>query len=439
MSTELRRSLGLGDLVLAYILVIVGLSSLGPAARLGAMHWAYWLAGVALFQVPLAIVVRHLTRAMPGEGGPYQWARAAFGDFAGFMVAWNFWHFMVVFLSLLGMTVGGAIGYATGAGEALMSNRLWLAGVSAMVTLALMALAIAGLGAAKWVHNVASVTLLVAVAVLIALPLFSSSVRMQPEVQPLSLMQVVLFTRIAVFALAGLECMAILVDECRGGARDVTRSIAIAVPCIAAIYILGTHSVLTFVAPQDVDQINPVAQAFSIALRPFGAVAGIAVTFAVMLLVVREFAQSSQAFAAMTRMPLVAGWDHLVPRWFTRLQPRTRTPVNAILAAGAATFTCSFAAILFAGRQEAFQILLNTAGVLFAITYIVMFIIPLRTPAPPLVRTAAVSGLAVTTAFLILTFVPIIPVPSPARYAIAIGVVVAVVNGVGASVVRAFR
>ena len=436
---ELRRTLRLGDLVLAQILVIVGLSSIGPAARLGSFHWAYWLLGIALFQVPLAIVVMHLTRAMPLEGGPYQWARAAFGDFAGFMVAWNFWHFIIVFLSMLGLTVAAGIGYASGASEAWMSNRAWQIGVSAIVTLLLMVLAIAGLGAAKLLHDVASLTLLLAVAVLIALPLFSSSPRVETAAGSFSLMQLVLFTRIAVYALAGLECMAILIGECRGGARAVTKSIAVAVPFIGATYILGTHSVLTFIAPKDVDQINPVAQAFSIALRPFGSIAAIAVACAIFLLVARDFAQSSQAFAAMTRMPLVAGWDHLVPQWFTRLQPRTRTPVNAILFAGAATFACSFAAILFAARQEAFQILLNTAGVLFAITYIVMFTIPLRTPAPRHVRAAALSGLAVTIAFLILTFVPIVPVASPARYAMVIGVVVAVVNGVGAAVFRGFR
>lgn len=440
MTEELRRSLGLVDLVLAQILVIVSLGSVGPAARLGSMHWAYWLLAVVVFQIPLAIVVMHLTRSMPLEGGPYHWSRAAYGDFAGFMAAWNLFHFVIVFISMLGLTVTSAIGYASGAGEAWMSNRLWQAGISAIVTLLLMLLAIAGLGAAKWLHNIASVAVLITVTLLIALPFFSRAPRVDTAVAgSFSLMQVVLFTRVGVWSLSGFECMSILVGECRGGARMVTRSIAIAVPCIAAMYILGTHSMLTFVAPVDVDLVNPAAQAFSVALRPFGAIAGIAMSGAIFLLVARDFAQSSLAFAAMTRLPLVAGWDHRLPQWFTRLHPRTKTPVNAILFAAALTFASSFAAITFAGRQEAFQVLLSTAGVLFATTYLLMFFIPLHTHAPLHVRIAAVSGLIVTAAFLALTFVPIVDVVSPLRYAAAVAATVAVVNGVGMAVFRRFR
>src|SRR5262245_48849010 len=114
MTEELKRSLGLGDLVLMQILLIVGLSSAGPAARLGPQQWIYWLAGIALFQIPLALTVMHLVRAMPREGALYQWARAAFGDFAGFMVAWNFWNFILVMISTICLTIAAGIGYATG-------------------------------------------------------------------------------------------------------------------------------------------------------------------------------------------------------------------------------------------------------------------------------------------------------------------------------------
>jgi amino acid transporter len=437
--TQLRRTLGLADLVLAQILLIVGLSSVGPAARLGSLQWIYWLLGILLFQVPLALVVMHLTRAMPREGALYQWTRAAFGDFAGFMVAWNFWNFVIVLVSTIGLTIAAGIGYASGAAETFMSNRVWQAGMSALAALALVLLAVAGFGTAKWLSNLASLTLLLVGALFIALPLFSRETRAEPQTMPFSLMQVVLFTRIAVYALAGFEGMSIVVGECRGGARSVARSIAIAFPCIGAIYILATRSVLKFVAPADVDLVNPVAQTFAIALHPFGRVAVIAASVAIVLLIVRDFAQSSQVFALVTRMPLVAGWDHLVPSWFTKLQPRTKTPVNAILFAGLLTFLCSFAAIAFAGRQEAFQILLSIAGVLFATTYLVMFAIPLLKPAPWWLRIAAGSGFIVTATFLVLAFVPIVEVRSTARYAAIVATAVAAVNTLGAFLFAASR
>lgn len=438
MSHELRRTLGLGDLVLAQVLLMVGLASVGPAARLGSLQWLYWLFGIALFQVPLALVVMHLIRELPLEGALYQWTRATFGDRAGFLLAWNFWCFIIVLLSVFGLTIAAGVGYAVGAAEAWMSSFAWQATLSVAVMLVVVLLAIAGFGTAKWVYNVTSAALLLAVALIVALPMISDApVRAAPAV-PLSLLQVVLFTRVAVFALAGFEGMAIVVDECRDGARSVARSIAISFPLIGAIYILATRSVLQFVAPSDVDLVNPVAQTFSIALRPFGRAAAIAVPAAILLLIVRDFAQSSQAFALVTRMPLVAGWDHLVPHWFTRLHPRMKTPVNAILFSGAAALACSFGAIAMASRQEAFQILLSTAGVLFALTYLVLFAIPFVRRSPLYLRIAAASGFIVTATFIVLSLVPIVEVASRARYAITVVLVIVVVNALGLAMFSRF-
>jgi len=71
-SAELKKELGLRDLVLTQILFIVGLSWVGVAGKLGSAHVTFWLLAMVLFYVPLAIVVIHLNRLMPLEGGLYQ-------------------------------------------------------------------------------------------------------------------------------------------------------------------------------------------------------------------------------------------------------------------------------------------------------------------------------------------------------------------------------
>ena len=45
------------------------------------------------------------------------------------------------------------------------------------------------------------------------------------------------------------------------------------------------------------------------------------------------------AFALATRLPLVAGWDNLLPEWFGRVHPRRKTPTNSILFVGAVAFS----------------------------------------------------------------------------------------------------
>src|ERR1044071_2977063 len=93
---RLRKELGLRDLVLAQVLCVVGSSWVGIAAKLGRAHVVFWLAAMLLFYLPLAAVVIHLNRLMPLEGGLYQWAKAGFGEMAGFLTAWNLWVYAVI-------------------------------------------------------------------------------------------------------------------------------------------------------------------------------------------------------------------------------------------------------------------------------------------------------------------------------------------------------
>jgi APA family basic amino acid/polyamine antiporter len=46
---------------------------------------------VTLGAIALALAFKALNRRVPGSGGPYLYARDAFGDFAGFVNAWSYW------------------------------------------------------------------------------------------------------------------------------------------------------------------------------------------------------------------------------------------------------------------------------------------------------------------------------------------------------------
>src|SRR5688572_30993273 len=98
----------------------------------------------------------------------------------------------------------------------------------------------------------------------------------------------------------------------------------IAAPIIAVMFILGTSSVLAFVSPDDVDLIGPIPQVLSIGFGSYGWV-GTVVSIAIFGVVVRQIALMSIYFAGNTRLPMVAGWDRLLPAWFTRLHPTYRS------------------------------------------------------------------------------------------------------------------
>jgi amino acid transporter len=158
------------------------------------------------------------------------------------------------------------------------------------------------------------------------------------------------------------------------------------------------------------------------------------------MLTSRLVANSSIVFTGNTRMPVVAGWDRLLPRWFTTLQPRFRTPVNSILFVGAVSLAFGIAGIVGVGEQEAFQLLDNAAGILYGLTYLVLFALPLFAsrspgsvlpPAPAALRIAAGAGLLTTLLYVVLSIFPIIDVQSWRAFAVKISGVVIGLNVLG--------
>src|ERR1051325_3637268 len=130
-SSHLRKELGLTDLVLTQILYVVGLSWVGTAGKLGTQQIAFWLAALALFYLPQAAVVIHLSRRFPLEGGLYQWAKLGLGGGIAFLVAWNLWIYAIVLLGAFGIQVANAAIYAAGPSlQALSGSRAFMGGVT---------------------------------------------------------------------------------------------------------------------------------------------------------------------------------------------------------------------------------------------------------------------------------------------------------------------
>ena len=212
----------------------------------------------------------------------------------------------------------------------------------------------------------------------------------------------------------------------------------IAVPIVAAMFILGTGAVLCFVPPDQIDLIGPIAQVLDAGSRPLGLAAHV-VPLVIMTITVVRVAQASVNFTGSTRLPMVAGWDNLLPQWFVRLHPRHRTPVNSILFVGAVTLAVAMAVVIGVGEQEAFQLLNNASGIFYALTYLVMFAIPIAGRAPIWVKACALSGLLMTLLFIALSIVPIVQVESRLLFALKLSALIVVANGIGAAAFIARR
>ena len=201
---------------------------------------------------------------------------------------------------------------------------------------------------------------------------------------------------------------------------------------------------LSLVGVDNVDLIAPIPQVLSIGFGKLGVALAIVPITIVGFMIIR-IAQASVTFGGNSRLPMVAGWDNLLPAWFTRLHERYRTPVNSILFVGATTLTLAIVGMIGVGKQEAFQLLWNASGVFYSLTYLAMFAIPLwglrNAPVQPpfWLKLCALSGLVMTLLYVALSVVPIIHVESRLSFALKISGLIVVANGVGAGLFLAYR
>ena len=431
-SAELRKELSLPNLVFTQVLSILGLSWIGTAGKLGSSHLAFWIAGIVLFYIPSAAVVIHLNNEMPLEGGLYQWAKLRFNEMTGFLVAWNMLLYSIMFVSSMGLLVTNNLAYAIGPSAAwLADSKPAIAIANLAVTAGMILIARLGLSVGKWIHGFAGfmILFLFAAMAFFAIPHWLTGAVAHPplalSIPAFTLLNLNLLGKMGFGAMGGFDTVAAFAGECRGkdAAATIRRSVWIATPIIAGAFVLGTACVLVFVKPDDIDLISPITQVLNRGIQSFG-FSGSATSLIGALILFTLVGQAVLSFNYAARLPMVTGWDHLLPAWFTRLHPRYKTPVGSIAFLGGMTLVLALLTSVGAGNQEAYQLLQNANGIAYGLAYLVMFAIPLAaTGEKPswVLRVAAASGFAMTLLYTVLSLFPIIDVPNPAQFAAKVG------------------
>ena len=155
---ELRKSLGVWDVVLFNITAIVGFRWISVAAAGGNTSMTLWVVALAFFFLPQAFAVIELARRMPEEGGVYLWTRSVFGDFHGFMAGWCYWtNNLVYFPNLLVYLAGISVFMARSGYQELGESKPYVMAFSLLAILVVTLANVFGLQSGRWVHNVGGI------------------------------------------------------------------------------------------------------------------------------------------------------------------------------------------------------------------------------------------------------------------------------------------
>jgi glutamate:GABA antiporter len=441
----LKKSLGLSDLVSLQVLLIVWLGWTGFAAKQGSTQIVLWLVAVALFYLPLAAAVISLSRAIPLEGGVYQWVKEGVSPFAGYMAGWNVTLYAITAFSVTGTLI------ANGFAQAIGPSGAWLAAtrtpglvITTIACLIAYLFNVRGLQLAKWLGNVSSYMIVATFAAMLYLLIRAFVVRaplshtaLSLALPALSVGTLAVFSKMVLGALTGFDFSGVFGEECRKPGNDVARSVLIAAPLIALMYILGTSSVLAYVRPADVDVSASVPQLMAIGFGSsmiarsliVGVDAGVNFAFFTSMVIMT---------GAVARLPMVAGWDGLLPAWWSELHPKFRTPSKAIAVAASSMLFFGLLNSIGAKSQEAVEVGLTMGAASLAIMYIVLFgavAFGFRTTSwrpKAALRFAAIAAFLVSAVALVFQVIPLGEVTSRGLYALRIIAALCAINGLGA-------
>ena len=324
-----KRQIGLGiatTLVLGNMIgsgVFLLPASLAPYGGYSLVGWIISAIGALL----LAGVFFRLSKRAPRAGGPYAYSREAFGDCAGFLVAWVYW------IALVGGNATIAVAFASYMSAfvpALGAHPLYGALTAMAAVWVLIAVNISGIRSAGTLQVV---TTTLKILPLLALALFGF-VHFNPHFlapgphagSPLSAINICVAATL--FAFIGVECATIPAGHVRDPEKTIPRATLLGTAIAATLYIACTAAVMGLLPASELATSQaPFADAGRLL---WGGWAGWLIAGAAAI----------SCFGALNGWTLIAGQfphavakDGLFPKFFAHESARG-TPVPALLVAG---------------------------------------------------------------------------------------------------------
>jgi amino acid transporter len=381
---QLERALTLRDLVLFNLVAVVGITWVATAAKAGPSALTLWLLAAILFFIPQGLAVIQLSSSYPDEGGIYAWTKKEFGEGHGFLCGWCYWINNVLFYPTLLLSAAVMATYVIGRGESgLADNWNYVLPFTLIALSVAVGLNVVGVGTGKWLQNIGGLSVYLPGILLVLLGLYGALTRppanafsysqLKPDLTNLPLLN--LWATIA-FAFAGLELSSTMGHEIQNPCRNLPRSIYIAAPLVALVYLCGTGSMLWLVPKEEINIVAGPLQGLANGMRHLGSGGWWVVPVAALLLTVARVGGVGAWLTGSARVAFVVGLDRYFPPAFARIHPRWRTPYWAILIQAPIAVFFLLLSVLGKGTsvEKAFLILLDMSLLIYFIPYLYLFL-----------------------------------------------------------------
>ncbi|MBN8801215.1 MAG: hypothetical protein ABS96_11110 [Lysobacteraceae bacterium SCN 69-123] len=330
-------------------------ATLAPYGAATLLGWAITLCGALL----LAVTFARLARRWPQTGGPYVFARNAFGELPGFVVAWSYWISMWCAIAAIAVAFAGSIGAIF---PSLTATPVRAAGCGLVALWLCAGVNLAGLREAGRVQLLTTVLKVVPLLLFGLVALWFVDTRHYVPFNPSgeSLGSVAAATvALTLWAMIGLEAATVPAGSVDDAPRTVARATVAGTAIAGIATVLACTTVLGLLPAEVLARSSaPMADA---AAALWGPAAG--VLLAVVMAVSCVGALNGWTLLA-AQLPMAAARDGVLPRAFARENARGAPAFGVIV-------SCLLASVLVISNYNRslvdlfkFSVLLSTAATL---------------------------------------------------------------------------
>ena len=333
--------LGVGAIIGTGIFVLTGIAAAtqaGPAIIL-----SFIVAGLACTFAALSYA--ELSSSIGGCGSAYGYSYAAFGELIAFIVGWDL---LLEYGIAVAAVSNGWSGYFNNALTAIgiplpemLTKAPKLGGIinlpASAVIIILMGLLIMGVKHSAKVNNAMVVVKLITISIFIGVAVFNVHPENWHPFMPFGWFQtlpdgkttgVLAGASLVFFAYVGFDAVSTAAEEAKNPQRDLPFGIVTSLTFCTIIYIIVSGLLTGVVHYTDLNVSSPVAHALSLlgynwasALISTGVIAGLTTVMLVL-------------YYGLTRIIFAMSRDGLLSPFFSKVNPKTQTPVRVIVLCG---------------------------------------------------------------------------------------------------------
>ena len=325
---KLKRSMGLwmatalvvGNMIGSGVFLLPATLA-GTAGPISIVGWLFTGAGAVL----LALVFANLGRALPRQGGPYAYAKRAFGDFIGFQTAWGYW--IAVWAGNAAIAVA-FVGYLAVFWPEVGDSNL----LGALVGIALIWLLtftnVLGVREGGMVQLATTILKFVPLALIGVVGLFfidgANYEPFAPNGASLSLLSTT--AALTLWAFIGLESATVPAEEVKDPEHTIPRATILGTVLATALYIIATAAIMGLIpTDQLANSTSPFADAAAVV---FG---GAWDKVIALVALVATLGALNGWILLQGRVPMAAAEDGMFPAQFAKVHGKRRTPVFGLV------------------------------------------------------------------------------------------------------------